>query len=159
MRVTESYGILLPAIFTSAVMEADIFWLLKGDIFEMDESIKNMLMDEVGRDIEKLETFDPDSDEYKKVAENICRLHKLIMDEKDAENKFETMFYEQKRKDEAQTKDHIIQYLRIGVEAAGIGLPLIFYAVWMHKGFKFEETGTITSSVFKNLISRFRTTP
>lgn len=125
----------------------------------MEESIKNMLKDEVGRALDKLGTLDPDSDEYKKVAENVCQLHKLIMAESEEEIKFEANFYEQKRKDEAQTKDRFVQYLRIGVEAAGVVLPLAFYAVWLRKGFRFEETGTITSSVFKNLISRFRTTP
>jgi hypothetical protein len=41
-----------------------------------------MLQDEVADDIEALANFDPNSEEYKKVAENIC---KLIMEERQLE--------------------------------------------------------------------------
>jgi len=56
---------------------------------------------------------------------------------------------------EEQVKD---RYFRLGVEAAGIILPLIFYGIWMHRGFKFEETGTFTSTTFRGLFNRFRLT-
>lgn len=54
-----------------------------------------------------------------------------------------------------QVKD---RYFRLAIAAAEIILPLIFYASWMKKGFKFEKDGTYTSTTFKNLISRFRPT-
>ena len=40
----------------------------------------------------------------------------------------------------------------------GVGLPLAFYAYWMNKGFQFEQTGTFTSSTFKNLFKVFKPT-
>jgi hypothetical protein len=46
----------------------------------------------------------------------------------------------------------------LGIEIIGIGLPLIFYASWMRRGFKFEETGTYTSTTFKGLFNRFKPT-
>ena len=56
---------------------------------------------------------------------------------------------------EEQVKD---RYFRIGMEAAGIILPLVFYAVWMRRGLKFEETGTYTSTTFRGLFNRFKPT-
>jgi hypothetical protein len=50
------------------------------------------------------------------------------------------------------------RYLKLGIEIIGIGLPLIFYASWMRRGFKFEETGTYTSTTFKGLFNRFKPT-
>lgn len=41
----------------------------------------------------------------------------------------------------------------------GIVLPtsqLIFYAVWMNRGFKFEETGAYSSTTFRGLFNRFK---
>jgi hypothetical protein len=54
--------------------------------------------------------------------------------------------------------DTWIQYLKLGVEVAGVIVPVIFYASWMKKGFKFEETGTYTSTTFKGLFNRFKPT-
>lgn len=50
------------------------------------------------------------------------------------------------------------QYVRVGVEVLSVTAPLIFYGVWMKRGFKFEEEGTITSQTFKGLIGKFKTT-
>lgn len=54
-----------------------------------------------------------------------------------------------------QVKD---RYFKLGIAAAEIVLPLVFYATWMRKGFKFEETGTFTSTTFRGLFNRFRPT-
>ncbi|MDD3040030.1 hypothetical protein [Bacteroides sp.] len=54
-----------------------------------------------------------------------------------------------------QKKD---RYLRIGLEVASIIVPLMFYRKWMEEGFKFEETGTYTSTTFRGLIGKFRPT-
>lgn len=49
-------------------------------------------------------------------------------------------------------------YVRTGVEILAIGAPLVFYGVWMNKGFEFEKEGTITSQTFKGLLGKFKTT-
>lgn len=48
--------------------------------------------------------------------------------------------------------------VRAGVAVGELVLPLVFYGIWMNKGFKFEETGSFTSTTFKNLLNRFRPT-
>ena len=50
------------------------------------------------------------------------------------------------------------RYFRLGIEVAGIILPLIFYAAWMKRGFRFEENGTFTSTTFRGLFNRFKPT-
>ena len=59
-------------------------------------------------------------------------------------------FKEQQEKN--QKWDRRIKY---GLDAASIGLPLLFYGIWMKQGFRFEETGTYTSQTFRSLFGRF----
>lgn len=56
---------------------------------------------------------------------------------------------------EEKSKDRIV---KIVLESAGIVLPIVFYGIWMKRGFKFEETGVFTSKTFSGLINRFRPT-
>ena len=58
-----------------------------------------------------------------------------------------------------QVKEQVYdRYFKAGIAVAELIIPLICYGIWMNKGFRFEETGTITSSTFKGLINRFRPT-
>ena len=50
------------------------------------------------------------------------------------------------------------QYIRLGVDFLGIALPLGFYGIWMKRGFRFEETGSITSQTMRHLIKWFKPT-
>ena len=52
-----------------------------------------------------------------------------------------------------QKKD---RYFNLGIKALEISLPLVFYAVWMKAGFKFEQEGVFTSTTFKELFKNFR---
>lgn len=55
-------------------------------------------------------------------------------------------------------EDRTDRLIKICVDGAAIIIPIIFYNVWMNKGFKFEETGTYTSNTFKNLFNKFKPT-
>ena len=50
------------------------------------------------------------------------------------------------------------RYFRLGIAAAELILPLMFYGIWMKRGFAFEKDGTFTSQTFRGLFSRFRPT-
>lgn len=52
-----------------------------------------------------------------------------------------------------QSKD---RYFRLGLEIGLTMAQLIFYACWMRRGFKFEETGTYTSPTFRSLTNNFK---
>ena len=71
---------------------------------------------------------------------------RTLKEAREADEKFK----EQQEKN--QKWDRRIKY---GLDAASIGLPLLFYGIWMKQGFRFEETGTYTSQTFRSLFGRF----
>ncbi|MDD2300225.1 MAG: hypothetical protein PHU69_11390 [Fermentimonas sp.] len=128
----------------------------------MDEEIRKLLEEEIKTEIRDLSTLEPGSKEKSTAIEDLAKLYKLRIEETknewDFNEKYESHDSDiQFKKDqlEEQLKD---RYFRFGVEAAGIILPLIFYAIWMKRGFKFEETGTYTSTTFRGLFNRFKPT-
>jgi len=128
----------------------------------MDEEIRKLLEEEIKREIRDLSTLEPGSKEKSTAIEDLAKLYRLRIEETrnewDFNEKYESRDSDiqfKKNQLEEQVKD---RYFRLGVEAAGIILPLIFYAVWMKRGFKFEETGTYTSTTFRGLFNRFKPT-
>lgn len=128
----------------------------------MDEEIKDLLVEEIKSEIRDLSSLPSGSEEKSSAIEDLVKLYKLRIEETKNEWDFNEKYdaHEsdkqfKKAQLEEQVKD---RYFRLGVEAAGIILPLIFYGIWMRKGFKFEETGTFTSTTFRGLFNRFRPT-
>ena len=128
----------------------------------MDEEIRKLLEEEIKAEIRDLSTLESGSKEKSTAIEDLAKLYKLRIEETKNEWDF-TEKYESRNSDIQFKKDQLEEqvkdrYFRFGVEAAGIILPLIFYAIWMKRGFKFEETGTYTSTTFRSLFNRFRPT-
>ena len=105
----------------------------------VDETIDDLL--------DELSTTDPSTDEYKKVAEQLTVLCKV-------QNEKQRL---QLELDETKQKV-LMNKVRLGIDAAGLVLPLIFYGLWMKRGFEFEKEGTFTSTTFRGLFNRFRPT-
>jgi hypothetical protein len=135
----------------------------------MNENAKNLLNEEIESRIRELAYLKLGSEEYSKAVENIAKLYKLRIEETEVELDYDDRNerrimensindLELRQKNEQLEKDVKERYVRFGLEAAGIILPLIFYSNWMRKGLKFEETGTFTSATFRGLINRFRPT-
>ena len=108
----------------------------------MGEEIKNLLEEEIKNEIENLASLEPGSEKHSTAVESLAKLYKVKLDE-------------DKTSMEYNVKD---RYVKIGIAAAELVLPLTFYAFWMRKGFKFEEKGTYTSTTFRGLFSRFKPT-
>jgi len=128
----------------------------------MDEEIRELLGEEIKTEIRNLSTLESGSKEKSTAIEDLAKLYKLRIEETKNEWDFSEKYDAregdiQLKKDqlEEQVKD---RYFRLGVEAASIILPLIFYATWMKRGFRFEETGTYTSTTFRGLFNRFKPT-
>ncbi|MGI6124644.1 MAG: hypothetical protein ACOYIG_10775 [Acetivibrionales bacterium] len=128
----------------------------------MDEEIRKLLKEEIKTEIRDLSTLEPGSKEKSTAIEDLAKLYRLRIEETrnewDFNEKYESRDSDmqfKKNQLEEQVKD---RYFRLGVEVASIILPLIFYGIWMRKGFKFEETGTFTSTTFRGLFNRFRPT-
>lgn len=131
----------------------------------MANDIKTKLEEEIQRELEKLSTLDPGSKEHAAAADTLVTLYKLNMDELENDRAFMKKCDHERIEEreialknaqlEEQIKD---RYFRLGIEAAGLVLPLMFYAFWMRRGFKFEETGTFTSTTFRGLFNKFKPT-
>ncbi len=128
----------------------------------MDEEIRKLLEEEIKAEIRDLSTLEPGSKEKSTAIEDLAKLYKLRIEETKNEWDF-TEKYESRNSDIQFKKDQLEEqvkdrYFKFGVEVASIILPLIFYAAWMKRGFRFEETGTYTSTTFRSLFNRFKTT-
>lgn len=135
----------------------------------MDEEIRELLGDEIKSQINNLSQMEPGSKEKSAAIDDLCKLYRLHIDETKNEgeldekqcqrftedNHFDDELHLKKRQLREDVKD---RWCRIGVAAAEIVLPLVFYGAWMRKGFKFEEEGTFTSTTFRGLFSKFRPT-
>lgn len=134
-----------------------------------ERNIEELLNEEIAAEIQALSNLNSGSKEKSTAIDDLTKLYKLRIEENksiwDADEKYNRRVME----DEANTRDDEVKrtqiveqvkdrYFRVGIAAAELMIPLVFYGIWMKKGFKFEETGTITSSTFKGLINRFRPT-
>ena len=133
------------------------------------KTIDELLNEEIADEIKALSELEAGSNEKSAAIEDLTKLYKLRIEENksswDADDKYNRRIMDEKSNDkddeikqkqlEEQVKD---RYFKVGIAAAELMIPLMFYGIWMNKGFKFEETGTITSSTFKGLINRFKPT-
>ena len=128
----------------------------------MGEEIKNLLEEEIKNEIENLASLEPGSEKHSTAVESLAKLYKVKLDED--KTSMEYLDKTQNRKSDegfkvAQIEENVKdRYVKIGIAAAELVLPLMFYGVWMRRGFKFEQDGTFTSQTFRGLFSRFRPT-
>lgn len=153
----------------------------------MSQNIKELLRNEIVSDFESLEGLTVGSKERASAVEDLVKLYRLTIEESKVEQDFKLKKAEHKELIIRQEKDYnlrvkqfeldkmvktkgsesedknsreqkIDRYVKWGIAVAEIILPLAFYARWMRRGFKFEETGTYTSTTFRGLFSHFRPT-
>lgn len=136
----------------------------------MDEnSIKELLNEEIAEEIQALSILEAGSKEKSIAIEDLTKLYKLRIEENKSEWEADEKYNRRVMEDEANTRDDELKqiqiveqvkdrYFRLGIAAAELMIPLMFYGIWMKKGFKFEETGTYTSTTFRGLFNRFRPT-
>lgn len=142
----------------------------------MDEQIRQALADEILSQLNNLSTLDPGSKEQQMAVENVTKLYRLGLEDVKTDTDYDEKLYrrdvdaqreqdelDRQAREEQFKKDQLAEqikdrYFKLGIEVAGIILPLMFYAAWMKRGFKFEETGIYTSTTFRGLFNRFRPT-
>ena len=134
-----------------------------------EKSIEELLSGEIAAQFKALSRLKTGSEEKTTAIDDLTKLYKLRIEENksvwDADEKHDRRIMDGKsvtkdndfkeRQIAEQIKD---RYFRVGIAAAELLIPLMCYGIWMNKGFKFEETGTFTSSTFKGLINRFKPT-
>ncbi len=128
----------------------------------MGEENRSLLEEEIRTEIERLGSLESGSQEYSLAVDSLTKLYKLKLEED--RNAIEHMEKIENRENDqdfkaAQLAESIKdRYFRVGIAAAELVLPLMFYGVWMRRGFKFETEGTFTSQTFRGLFSRFKPT-
>ena len=150
------------------------------------EEINKLMDEEIVSQIKGLKTLQAGSQEQTAAVKNLTALYEARINQEkvrlDADDKREKreMEREQHRADEALKKSQaadeaaarerdiklkevqledqkVDRLMRTGIAMVEIGLPLVCYGHWFRKGLKFEETGSITSSMMRNLINKFKT--
>lgn len=135
----------------------------------MDEEIKNLLDEEIKSQINTISDMDVNDENYSKAVDSLVKLHKLRIEEMKSITDSEDQAYKRETDEETcklneeirqeqlseQKKD---RYIRIGLDVAGLLVPIMFYSTWMRRGFKFEESGTFTSTTFRGLFGHFKPT-
>ena len=122
------------------------------------EEIKRMLDEENKTEIQELSKYETGSKEKSAAIEDLATLYRLKIEENEKEDSMIIQKFECKLKEDQKSEQIKDRYFRLGIAAAELVLPLVFYAFWMRRGFKFEETGTYTSTTFRGLFNRFRPT-
>ena len=135
----------------------------------MDEEIKDLLDEEIKSQINTISSMNVEDDNYSKAIDSLVKLHKLRIEETKSITDLEDRTYKRENDEKTcelseeirqeqlseQKKD---RYIRIGLDVAGLLVPIMFYSAWMRKGLKFEETGTFTSTTFRGLFGHFKPT-
>lgn len=127
----------------------------------LDKNNGNLLDELIQTQIEALKEMEVGTPEYEKAAESLAKLYKVRADEVEKQDRLdmedrqhgdELVF-----KEEEVKTDKLHRWLRIGVDAGGVVLPLATYALCFWTGLNFEKTGIVTSFFGKqNLAQIFR---
>ena len=153
----------------------------------MSENIKELLNEDIAAEIQAISSLDSGSEEKSKAIEDLAKLYRLRIEETKSELDAEDKRSRRTLESEANVRENEIKksqldeqikadvqdeqykrsqldeqvkdrYFKLGIAAAELLIPIMFYGIWMRKGFKFEETGTYTSTTFRGLFNRFRPT-
>lgn len=127
------------------------------------QDIRDLLEEEIRAEIQGLAKLNPGEKAHSDAVDSVAKIYKLRIEELASEREFmrksdettnqeiELRFKEAQLRE--QTKD---RYARLGADLARVVLPLLFYAAFINKGYKFEETGVVTSQTLRGLLSKFK---
>lgn len=117
-------------------------------------TIINLLDNEIVRRLNGLTELEDGSKEMGAAIEDIEHLFKMRMEERKQDSEDQARESE-KLENICREKE---RSKRFKLDVAGLGVPILFYGIWMILGFKFEETGSITSKTFMNFINKLKPT-
>lgn len=139
----------------------------------MNDDVRTWFEDEMKSEFDKLQNLSFGGEEYSRGVDGLCKMYKVYLEsnkieledsdrllrrEIDKNNRIDDKRTEEINREEEAKERKLDRIIRLSVDTIGITIPLMFYGVWMNKGFKFEQEGTYTSTTFRNLFNRFRPT-
>ena len=112
----------------------------------MGEENRSLLEEEIKAEIKRLGSLESGSQEHTTAVDSLTKLYKLKLEEDkntyERLDKIENREIDQESKTAQMAESVKDRYFRFGMAAAELVLPLMFYGVWMRRGFKFEQDGT-----------------
>lgn len=127
---------------------------------QKEQNVKDLLKEELVNEILAISSMDAGSEEERKAVDNFNVLYKLNLEQQKIDNDlahrekqldFDASKEEQRIEEEKRNK-----YIQWGIDIASLVLPLSLYTKWLSKGFKFEQTGTFTSTTFRDLLKHIK---
>lgn len=140
----------------------------------MNEDIITMLDEQIKAELGGLSGLAVGSKEHKEAIEGLAKLYRLRIDDSKAAMEYnkeiddddfrkkqmeqeEKFHNEQAERDEQSRKEQLAEqkkdrYIRIGIAAAELMVPLVFFAKIYQMGYDLEKDGTFTVQTLKNLV-------
>ena len=140
----------------------------------MNEDIITMLDEQIKAELGGLSGLAVGSKEHTEAIEGLAKLYRLRIDDSKAAMEYnkeiddenfrrdqmeqeKTQHQEQVEREEQSRKEQIAQqkkdrYIKIGIAAAELMVPLVFFAKIYQMGYDLEKDGTFTVQTLKNLI-------
>ena len=140
----------------------------------MNEDIITMLDEQIKAELGGLSGLAVGSKEYTEAIEGLAKLYRLRIDDSKAAMEYnkeiddddfrkkqmeqeEKFHNEQAERDEQSRKEQLAEqkkdrYIRIGIAAAELMVPLVFFAKIYQMGYDLEKDGTFTVQTLKNLV-------
>lgn len=140
----------------------------------MNEEIITMLDEQVKAELEGLSSLSVGSKEHAEAIEGLVKLYRLRIDDSKAAMEYnkeiddyefrkkqmeqeENFHNKQLEREEQSRKEQLAEqkkdrYIRIGIAAAELMVPLVFFAKIYQMGYDLEKDGTFTVQTLKNLI-------
>lgn len=94
------------------------------------EEIKRMLDEEIKTEIQELSKYETGSKEKSAAIEDLATLYRLKIEENEKEDSMIIQKFECKLKEDQKSEQIKDRYFRLGIAAAELVLPLVFYAFW-----------------------------
>lgn len=140
----------------------------------MNEDIITMLDEQIKAELGGLSGLTVGSKEHTEAIEGLAKLYRLRIDDSKAAMEYnkeiddddfrkkqmeqeEKFHNEQAERDEQSRKEQLAEqkkdrYIRIGIAAAELMVPLVFFAKIYQMGYDLEKDGTFTVQTLKNLV-------
>ena len=140
----------------------------------MNEDIITMLDEQIKAELGGLSGLAVGSKEHTEAIEGLVKLYRLRIDDSKAAMEYnkeiddddfrkkqmeqeEKFHNEQAERDEQSRKEQLAEqkkdrYIRIGIAAAELMVPLVFFAKIYQMGYDLEKDGTFTVQTLKNLV-------
>lgn len=136
---------------TTSIM--DNFYILKGEN-NMRDKIQESLDKVIEQEINEVSSLATGSKEKTAAVNDLTELYKLRIEEAKIEQAKVDKRYDVESKQAQLNSQAMDRWVNIALQVGLTLSGLIAYNVWFKRGLRFEETGTITSPMTRNLLSR-----